>query len=81
MNRANVIATMLFYVGILLVILGIVLGFEFGLIKVFGQTKMGWAMFFDWALKGVISGLLFIGISEIIKLLAYIKNLLKRNQL
>ncbi|RDW16128.1 hypothetical protein CWR48_18250 [Oceanobacillus arenosus] len=79
MGTTNVIAKVLYYAGIIIAVLGVILGFVFGRFEYVGKPGIIWGQVFDWALRGVISGLFLIALSEVLKLLENIKNLLIRN--
>src|SRR5690625_4407176 len=72
--KQNIVSQILFYIGICIIgisfIFGIVLsnagaGFD----DVYYEQTFDWGAFFSMVLTGFISGMAFIGISEIIKLL------------
>lgn len=73
MSKNNVIANFLFIIGIIEIVAGIVLGIIFGTIEVEGYyssyTSFSWSIFLLWSVGGIISGIIFIGFSEIINLL------------
>ncbi|MEJ8767738.1 hypothetical protein WKU33_18165 [Oceanobacillus sp. HCA-5259] len=54
----NVIAKVLYYTGIIIAVLGVILGFVFGQFEYAGNhSGILWAVVFDWAFRGVIPGL------------------------
>jgi len=79
MGTNNVIAKVLYYAGIIIAVLGVILGFVFGRFEYVGNPGIIWAQVFDWTLRGVISGLFLIALSEVLKLLEKIKDSLNRN--
>lgn len=79
MGTNNVIAKILYYAGIIIAVLGVIFGFVFGRFEYASTSVIIWGQVFDWALRGVFSGLVLIGLSEVIKLLDNIHYLLKGN--
>ncbi|MBP1949743.1 hypothetical protein [Virgibacillus litoralis] len=63
----NVVAKILFIIGIAQMSIGIIVGLILGNADYYGV--MNWSIFFTWAIGGFVSGMLFLGFSEIIKLL------------
>jgi len=63
MKTNNVIAKVLFVIGALEIIAGIILGIALG------TEEESAFHFFLWLVSGTVSGMLFIGISEVINLL------------
>lgn len=68
--KTNSIANILFIVGIVIMIIGFILGFVFGIqtYSVFGMEIL-WFVVFTYWFGGLTTGLLFIGIAEIIEIL------------
>lgn len=77
MGTNNGIAKVLYYAGIIIAVLGVIFGFVFGRYEVLGDPGIAWGQVIDWALRGVFSGFVLIGLSEVIKLLDHIHYLLK----
>ena len=66
----NGVAKILFIIGCIEILIGFILGFVFGYVDTGLYSKeMVWSIFFMWVLAGFISGITFIGFSEIIMLL------------
>ncbi|MFD1040563.1 hypothetical protein ACFQ3N_19485 [Virgibacillus byunsanensis] len=69
----NVVAKILFTIGVIQIGLGLILGFALANVNTnlngYYQSVMDWSLFFGWAFGGFVSGMLFIGFYEIIKLL------------
>ncbi|MFA9555735.1 hypothetical protein ACERII_00305 [Evansella sp. AB-rgal1] len=65
--RSNVIGRVLFFIGIFLMIVHFIAGIYFGSIPY--QYEQVWSTTFMWWIAGFVSGMLFIGFSEIIELL------------
>jgi len=62
----NVISTCLLGIGIVIIIVGFILGISFGIAQ-YGEFSFVPALY--WWLSGIVSGFLFIGMSEIVNLL------------
>ncbi|WP_117161429.1 hypothetical protein [Paraliobacillus sp. X-1268] len=73
MHNDNKIAKAIFILGIIEMVAGIILGIFLGNEEVSGvygsYNEFSWSLFVVCAISGLISGLLFIGFSEIINLL------------
>ncbi|WP_373895400.1 hypothetical protein ACUL41_13675 [Virgibacillus natechei] len=75
--KGNIIGRILFYVGIGLMVVGVILAYSMANVPSYTgatptgneETTMQWPIFFHTAGRAVIAGLLLIGFSEIIKLL------------
>lgn len=63
----NIVAKILFIIGIAQMSIGLIVGLILGNADYYGV--MNWSIFFTWAVGGFVSGMLFLGFSEIIKLL------------
>ncbi len=63
----NIIAKILFIIGIAQMSIGLIVGLILGNADYYGV--MNWSVVFMWTIGGFISGMLFLGFSEIIKLL------------
>lgn len=63
----NVVGKILFYIGIVQIAAGVITGLIIGSLDPY--SIMNWSLFFAWTIGGFISGMLFIGFSEIIWLL------------
>lgn len=62
----NVISTFLLGIGIVIIVVGFILGISFG-IDQYGEFSLAPALY--WWLSGIVSGFIFIGMSEIVNLL------------
>ncbi|UJL47334.1 hypothetical protein KFZ58_05425 [Virgibacillus sp. NKC19-16] len=73
--EGNIIGRILFYVGIVVMVVGVILAYSMANVTNYGgpagnrETTIQWPIFFHTAIRAVIAGLLLIGFSEIIKLL------------
>ncbi|QHS23769.1 hypothetical protein GWK91_12780 [Virgibacillus sp. MSP4-1] len=78
MNTNNIIAKALYVIGILEIVAGIILGIAFGNVEVdeyfSSYNEFSWSIFFMWSIAGTVSGVLFIGFSEVIKILENMAN-------
>ncbi|MFB4169477.1 hypothetical protein ACE1TG_16030 [Virgibacillus sp. JSM 102003] len=63
----NIVAKILFIIGIAQMLIGLIVGLILGNADYYGV--MNWSVVFMWTIGGFISGMLFLGFSEIIKLL------------
>ncbi|MGP4108597.1 hypothetical protein [Virgibacillus sp. L01] len=63
----NIVAKILFIIGIAQMSIGLIVGLILGNADYHGV--MNWSIVFMWTIGGFISGMLFLGFSEIIKLL------------
>lgn len=63
----NIVAKILFIIGIAQMSIGLIVGLILGNADYYGV--MNWSIVFMWTIGGFISGMLFLGFSEIIKLL------------
>ncbi|WNF38794.1 hypothetical protein RJD24_10380 [Bacillaceae bacterium IKA-2] len=77
-KRENTISMVLFVIGIIYIFLGFILGLALGVEGTFGQRF--WSVTFTWWTIGFVSGMTFIGFSDIIELL-HQSNDLKRKEL
>ncbi|WP_102349133.1 hypothetical protein [Bacillus sp. Marseille-P3661] len=74
MKTRNIVSNILFYIGVAEMIVGIILGFLFARPESDYPGTFIPSIFFSWALVGFLIGMLFIGFSEVIKLLDNINN-------
>ncbi|TFJ93650.1 hypothetical protein [Lentibacillus salicampi] len=65
MNTNNKVAKWLYTLGQIIIVVGIVAG----LIIASSSLYFSWSAFFIYAVSGLISGIMFIGFGEIIRLL------------
>lgn len=82
-KRENKISMVLFVIGIIYIFLGFILGLALGVEDTFGSYERGrqlWSVTFMWWSGGFVSGITFIGFSEIIEQL-HQSNDLKRKEL
>lgn len=72
--RENIVAKVLFTIGVAIMVIGFITGLFVGNANgAMGfegyESGMVWSLFFSYLFAGIVSGMLFIGLSEIIKLL------------
>ncbi|ASK61031.1 hypothetical protein CFK37_01785 [Virgibacillus phasianinus] len=65
----NIIAKILFIIGVAEITIGIFVGIVFGAANADFGNQFGWGIFFTWSIGGFILGMLFIGFAENIQLL------------
>jgi len=74
----NPVARILLVLGVTEIIIGLICGIVFGQVQVdsvFGnKTEFSFMIFFTWFISTLVSGLLIIGFSEVIRLLNSINN-------
>ena len=68
MYRENIVSQVLFFIGIIQIIFGFFCGLVFGN-DALGYSEFSWSVFFTWLAVGFVSGMLFIGLAEVIKIL------------
>ena len=68
MYRENTVSQVLFFIGIIQIIFGFFCGLVFGN-DALGYSEFSWSVFFTWLAVGFVSGMLFIGLAEVIKIL------------
>lgn len=66
--RENIVAKILFIIGIAQMAIGIIVGLILGN-QDYYISVMNWSIFFTWTIGGFISGMLFIGFAENIRLI------------
>lgn len=65
----NIVAKILFIIGVAQITIGIFIGLLFGFEGSGFANQFGWALFFTWSVGGFVIGMLFIGFAENIQLL------------
>lgn len=65
----NIVAKILFIIGVAQITIGIFVGILFGFEGAEYGNQFSWALFFTWSVGGFILGMLFIGFAENIQLL------------
>lgn len=67
-SRQNKIANILFWIGVIEIVAGFILGLSLGNVEVSRyRNEQIWSVTFIWWIASFVSGMLIIGISEIIE--------------